>query len=166
MSDDLELTRPPGWWTTETYAAHNEALRRAEERFQTERDRRYSEVAVEREKALEIKNEADKAALGLAREIQTYKDEKANELREQINSERGLYATKEDVANAVDKVEATIQPLSDYITSQQGRSDATTEQKGVSTQWLLAIFGALFVVGGMGLSIVLTLVVLIANGKL
>ncbi len=69
-------------------------------------DRRYAEVNVEREKALKIKEEADKAALGLAREIQTYKDEKANQLREQINSERGVYATKEDLQSAIREIVA------------------------------------------------------------
>lgn len=44
--------------------------------------------------ALQIKETGDREALRLAREIQTYKDEKANELREQINSERNLYPTK------------------------------------------------------------------------
>jgi hypothetical protein len=129
-------------------------LRRADEKFHaererrhsevaTERDRRYSEVNVEKEKALKIKEEADKAALGLAREIQTYKDEKANELREQINSERGLYATKGDVTSAVEKVEAAIKPLSDYVQAQQGLTkgvglSATTLQNLI----LLAIAAA------------------------
>ena len=63
-------------------------------RFEEERDRRYTEVKNAEEKALRIKEQADRDALGLAREIQTYKDEKANELREQINSERNLYPTK------------------------------------------------------------------------
>jgi hypothetical protein len=46
-----------------------------------ERDRRYAEVNVEREKALKIKETADSEALKLARDIQTYKDEKSNQLR-------------------------------------------------------------------------------------
>ncbi len=75
-------------------AEHLAALRAADDRFAAERDRRYSEVNIEREKALKIKETADLAALSLAREIQTYKDEKANQLREQINSERNLYPTK------------------------------------------------------------------------
>jgi hypothetical protein len=95
---------------------------RAWARLAEERDRRYAEVNVEKEKALKIKETADLAALQLAREIQTYKDEKANELREQINSERGLYATKADVANAVRELSATIKPLSEYVSSQTGRS--------------------------------------------
>jgi hypothetical protein len=89
---------------------HLEALRLADRRFEDERDRRYSEVNIEREKALKIKETADLAALQLAREIQTYKDEKANELREQINSERGLYATNKD-----------IDPVKSYIAAQTGR---------------------------------------------
>jgi hypothetical protein len=86
---------------------HLAELRKADLAFDTERDRRYKEVAQEREKALKIKETADLAALQLAREIQTYKDEKANELREQISSERGLYATKDDLAAAIREVVAS-----------------------------------------------------------
>lgn len=89
---------------------HLEALRAADIRFNEERDRRYAEVNIEREKALKIKETADLAALGLAREIQNYKDEKANELREQISSERGLYATNKD-----------IDPIKSYVAAQTGR---------------------------------------------
>jgi hypothetical protein len=71
-------------------------------------DRRYAEVALEREKALRIKDDADKTALSLAREIQTYKDEKANELREQINSERGIYATKSELQAAMREIVAGV----------------------------------------------------------
>jgi len=74
-----------------------EALLDAERRFMEERNQRYAEVNTEREKALKIKEVADLKALDLARDIQVYKDEKANQLREQINSERGLYATNKDL---------------------------------------------------------------------
>lgn len=87
-----------------------------------ERDRRYAEVNIEREKALRIKEEADKVALQLAREIQVYKDEKANELRSQIERERGSYATKDDLAAASEKLEAIIKPITNYMLGQQGRS--------------------------------------------
>ncbi len=89
---------------------HLAAIRKGDLRFDAERDRRYAEVNIEREKALKIKETADLAALQLAREIQTYKDEKANLLREQINSERGLYATNKD-----------LEPLKAYVASQTGR---------------------------------------------
>lgn len=100
---------------------HLEALRVADDKFREERDRRYAEVNVEKEKALKIKETADLAALQLAREIQTYKDEKANELREQISSERGLYASQQDLSNVAEKLEAMIKPLVAYVNSNQGR---------------------------------------------
>jgi len=111
------------------------AVLRAEVR--AERDRRYAEVSVEREKALKIKEVADLAALQLAREIQTYKDEKANELRSQIERERGSYATQNDLRAAVERMEALIKPLSDYVLSQQGRGALSSSMIG----WLFAAAG-------------------------
>jgi hypothetical protein len=106
-----------------------EALRHSDDkvdqwifRFYEERDRRINEVNIEREKALKIKETADLAALGLAREIQTYKDEKANELRSQIERERGNYTTRGELASLSDKFETQLKPIADYVTSQQGRS--------------------------------------------
>jgi hypothetical protein len=117
---------------TITLQEHWEAIDAANEKFMAERDRRYSEVNIEREKALKIKEEADKAALGLAREIQSYKDEKANQLREQISSERGSYATKEDLASALREVAASIQPLSTYVAGMAGKTQQGSEQLGAS----------------------------------
>lgn len=112
---------------------HLEILRVADQSLITERDRRYAEVNVEKEKALKIKETADLAALQLAREIQTYKDEKANELREQINRERGLYVTRDELASAVRELQATIKPLTEYANSDAGRNigaaGSRTEQR-------------------------------------
>jgi len=116
-------------------------LREADERFHAERDRRYAEVALEREKALKIKEEADKAALSLARDIQVYKDEKANELRSQIERERGSYATKSDLSATIDKLEATIKPLSSYMAAQQGKT------QGLGVGWSILVSTVLMVVG-------------------
>lgn len=103
-------------------------------------DRRYTEVNLEKEKALKIKeegdkeamrikDESDKKALELQTETQKYKDEKANELREQINGERNLYVTKEQLS-----------PILEYVNSQQGRSS------GLNSGWG-------YLVGGIGLVI-------------
>jgi vacuolar-type H+-ATPase subunit H len=126
--------RRAGDWTIETYAIYNEALREADRRLQEERDRRYAEVKNAEEKALRVKEDADKTALGLQRENQQYKDEKANQLREQISSERGLYATKADVVAAVEKVQASIAPLISFVAGQQGRSTGQTTMWG----WIIA----------------------------
>jgi hypothetical protein len=92
---------------------HLAALRAADALLAAERDRRNTEVGVEKEKALRIKDTADRDALDLARQGQTYRDEQSNKLREQINSERGLYATKDDLANAVREMTAAIKPLTE-----------------------------------------------------
>lgn len=133
-------------WTIDTLAQHVEALRHEQEAFNAERDRRYAEVALEREKALKIKEEADKAALGLAREIQTYKDEKANELREQINSERGLYASKNDLSAMADKVDTQLKPINDFIATTRGQG-AGAQDSRVMIAWVAALAASLIAIG-------------------
>ena len=122
---------------------HLEALRRhdrrADEKFQMERDRRYTEVALEREKALKIKETADLAALQLAREIQTYKDEKANELRSQIERERGSYATQGDLRAAVEKLETAIAPVLTYIAGEQRHDSGTQTSRALLIGAITAI---------------------------
>jgi vacuolar-type H+-ATPase subunit E/Vma4 len=94
-----------------------------------ERDRRYAEVSLEREKAQKIREEADRRALQLADSIQQYKDEKANELRSQIERERGNYATQSDLKALAEKLEALIKPLAEFTYGLQGRSGARTDSR-------------------------------------
>lgn len=101
------------------------AIGASNRRFEDERDRRYTEVNIEREKALKIKEEADREALRLAREIQTYKDEKAGTLQSQFESERQGYATTADLSQAIDKVLEAVRPLADYVSAQQGGTKST-----------------------------------------
>ena len=103
-----------------TLREHFEALREADQR------------------ALQIKDKADEEALALAREIQAYKDEKANELREQINNERGVYVERREFEEfrqryvdahvaLEDKFDAQLKPINDYITGREGRSAGSTD---------------------------------------
>lgn len=131
-------------WTLAAYIAHNEALREAEAKFQGERDRRYAEVKSAEEKALRVKEEADKTALGLQRENQQYKDEKANQLREQISSERGLYASKSDLIAAMEKIQATLIPLVNTVASQSGSG------KGMEKMWGWIVAGAMLLLALFG----------------
>lgn len=94
--------------------------REAERILAEERDRRYAEVNVEKEKALKIKETADLAALQLARADQTYKDEQANKLREQINSERNIYVTQDQLAASVREMTSLVKPVTEYVSSQRG----------------------------------------------
>ena len=93
-------------WTVKTLQIYQEALRHADEKFFDERDRRYGEVKEAEEKALKIKERADEVALGLQRETQQYKDEKANELRSQIEREQGERATKVELQASVERLRA------------------------------------------------------------
>jgi vacuolar-type H+-ATPase subunit H len=121
-------------------------LRQANQAFDNERDRRYAEVKAAEEKALLVKQRADEQALGLAREIQTYKDEKANQLREQITGERGLYATKNDLSSAVDKLEVTMKPALEYVSSAAGRGVGVKDSQA-NIAWAVALVASLIAIG-------------------
>lgn len=135
-----ETEKSVSGWTVGTYAAHNEALRQAEARFQAERDLRYTQLREADQRALEIKSagekeakrikeEADSKALTLERETQSYKDEKANELREQISRERGLYVTQQELKGVTDKIDATMKPILDFVATQQGEKGGKLSQQ-------------------------------------
>jgi hypothetical protein len=108
---------------------HLEALRAADAALAAERDRRYSEVAAEKEKALRIKESADEKALDLASQIQTYKDQQHNGLLQQIDRERARYPTKDDLSAVTDKMQSQITPLTEYVVAQQGRSGGASESR-------------------------------------
>ena len=131
-------TRSNVAWTIDTLATHHDALRSMQEKLDNERDRRYAEVSLEREKALKIKERADFAALDLAREIQAYKDEKANQLREQINHERGQYASKSDLRAAIEKLEETLKPVVAFVAAAQGIRIGIADSRHLLT-WLLGL---------------------------
>lgn len=82
------MSNKPYWVETIPLREHLEAMRASDRELMEERDRRYAEVNVEREKALKIKETADLAALQLARESQTLKDENTEKMRNQIESDR------------------------------------------------------------------------------
>jgi hypothetical protein len=137
---------------------HLALIRELEDKLNQERDRRYAEVNIEREKALKIKEEADRTALTLAREnqnlkdenqkqVQLYRDEKANELREQINKERNLYASKEDLANLLAAVDTKFEPLNNFVNNQTG-GDAKTARIMAMAIGVAVIIGAVISVIG------------------
>ena len=116
-------------WTLDTFAIHAEALRQADIRFEDERDRRYTEVNIEKEKALKIKETADLAALQLARESQSLKELQNDALRDKTLSESGIYATNASVSAAIDQLKASLQPLIDFVSASKGAS------KGSEVTW-------------------------------
>jgi len=86
-------------WNVLALKEHFDALRAADQR------------------ALQIKENADRIALELAREIQTYKDEKANELRAQIEAERGRYLTVESYQQGHRELEKIVAAQGETITA-------------------------------------------------
>jgi vacuolar-type H+-ATPase subunit H len=133
--------------TTETVT-----IREHLEAIQEANDRRYAEVALARAEALRIKEVADEKALDLAREIQTYKDEKANELREQISQERGTYITSEVYNERHEELIRRISELEKTDSSYKGKSE------GLSTS-------AKFLLGTITvMTFIIPLIVLVANG--
>jgi hypothetical protein len=138
-------------WTMSAYIAHNEAMRRMEEKFQSERDRRYSEVDIEKQKALRIKETADLAALSLARESQQYKDQQADMMRDKSLAASGIYATTADLTNVVEKMEKALKPLVEFVNAQQGADKGSALTKS----------GLISIITTTGT--ILTIIVLIAN---
>ena len=141
-----KTTKPPHGWSTDTYATHVALLREADMRFENERDRRYTEVNIEKEKALKIKETADLAALQLARESQSLKELQNDALRDKTLSESGIYATNASVTNLFDQMSIKIQAVLDQVSTIKGNS------KGSEMTWgkiagtatvLIAVFIAL-----------------------
>jgi hypothetical protein len=133
MADEHERGEPlnhaAAEWTVDTLAIYSEALRKAEERFQTERDRRYAEVKIEEEKALKIKEEADARALVLASENQRLRDAAHNELLTQWRQDRSTFASRTDLAGAVEKLEALIKPSLEWVAGRRGRDAGGLETR-------------------------------------
>jgi vacuolar-type H+-ATPase subunit H len=107
--------------------------------------REFDQLREADQRALSIKEAANQAALELAREHQRYRDEQANNLREQINNERGEYVTRAELEAAVAKIEAELKPVLSFMSSQQGRAS------GISAQMSLFITLAALAVSVMAI---------------
>lgn len=133
-------------WTVDTLMEYGRALRIADHRFSEERDRRYAEVALEREKALKIKETGDRDALELARQIQTYKDEQHNGIVQQMDRLQATYATKSEVAALGERFDTALAPVLIWVASQQGQATAAADARSnqyLSNGQLLGVVGAI-----------------------
>lgn len=99
-------------------------------RVMEERDRRYTEVQRERDKALVIQASN-----------QAYRDEKANELREQISEERGKYVSQQELAGALSEIKAILTPVVEYVASQQGSRQGHLDLRQLISWGIAAILG-------------------------
>lgn len=133
---------PSGGWTIETLKEYLDAQDVANRRFEDERDRRYTEVNIEKEKALKIKETADLAALSLARESQTYKEQQNDALRDKNLQDSGVYAKTSDVAQMFNDLTKKLDPFLTYVTAQQGSSNQGDKIWGKGTTMIALCVGA------------------------
>lgn len=142
-------------WTLPAYIEHNEQML-------VERDRRYDDLQEERDRALAEQARLREEALRLAREAQHYRDEQSNNLRAQIEQERGSYVTRVEsdqnitrlealVVSSVERIDVTLKPLVEYVAVQQGR------RSGFSSTGAIVV-GSVATIGA-----ILTIVIIIAN---
>lgn len=100
-------------------AQHSAAMADAEHRFAAERDRRYTEVQIEREKALQIKEVADAKALVLAAALQAEKDERKNDVLSRWDADRNTFVTRTEFVTAIDtlgeRFSLALKPLNDFM---------------------------------------------------
>jgi len=134
-----ELT---GGWTIGTLKEYMDAQAEAQARFEDERDRRYTEVNIEKEKALKIKETADLAALSLARESQTYKEQQNDALRDKNLQDSGVYAKNSDVAQMIGDLKKSLEPFLNYVTTQQGGENKGESIWGKGTTLIALLVGA------------------------
>jgi hypothetical protein len=132
--DELRELTPHGYVSLREYmdARFKDQDKAIEVAFTAQKEALAAARAADKD-ALAIKERADRDALQLARDQQTYKDEQANRLREQLGQERGTYATKSDLAALSSKLEAMIAPLNTNMSMQQGRSS------GMDKGWAMLI---------------------------
>lgn len=159
MSNDLEagggasITTDPAAGTSSatdvSLREYEDSIEKWRYRFYEERDRRLTEVGVEREKALKIKEEADKAALELDRQIRAYKDEKQNEFRGALDDLSQKMATRRELEDTKGTIQVALKPLVDYVSAQQGRSQGI----GVSANILVVGLYLLIAVAGLYFSL-------------
>jgi soluble cytochrome b562 len=65
-----------------------------------------------------VKEQAALRALALQAETQKYKDEKANDLRSQIERERGNYVNQDQHQALIGKIDDALKPLQEFMVSQ------------------------------------------------
>lgn len=140
----------------DNFASYIVALREDARRFEEERDRRYTEVNIEREKALKIKETADRDAMALARESQTYKEQQSDILRDKNLAESGVYARTADVDASIEKLGLTVTAQIEALLTKiepfmSGSISQTGQQQGAKITWgkiYAAITAGAAVLGG------------------
>lgn len=126
---------------------HFNLLRTEQHRFDEERDRRYKEVGVEREKATVV-------ALNAAND----KAERHNDLISANERATAQMATKTDLESAMREIHATMIPLSEFMTATLAARQTidTAKQSGqVSMGMMIAAMGAVVGIAAIIVTVIL-----------
>lgn len=117
--------------------------------IQEANDRRYSEVADQRDTALTIGKTADDKALNLAQELRTLLDSKAEQARDKNLGERGTFATQADLADVLREIKGIISPITATLaTLVAAESQHTGSAAGVQMT-IGRLFGSIAALGGV-----------------
>ncbi len=136
-------------WTTDTLRVLLDERQRWQQRFEDERDRRLSEVAVEREKALKIKEEADQRALELARQINDLHLEALNGEQARLAADRERFVNRE----AYDQQQKDFASWRDAVNASLALGAGTRQGLGQFWAVLVAILGVALAIGGFILAL-------------
>jgi len=121
------------------------ALREADLRFDAERDRRLTEVAQERERAIQIKQEADRTALELARQINDLHLAALNGEQARLLADRERFLSRE----VFDQEQKTFSAWRDTVNS--NLSLGTGRATGISATWGVLVAGIATVAAVVGI---------------
>lgn len=98
------------------------------QRFEDERDRRYSDLRAADQRALQIKEAADATALVLAAELQKEKDERKNDVLARWDADRNTFMTRVEYntahQNLIERFEASLSALGAGQSSQAAGTSA------------------------------------------
>ena len=98
------------------------------ERFENERDRRYTDLRAADQRALQIKETADATALTLAAALQAEKDERKNDVLARWDSDRNTFLTRSEYntahQNLIERFEASLAVLNAAQSGQTAGSSA------------------------------------------
>ncbi len=97
------------------------------DRFEVERDRRYTDLRAADQRALQIKETADATALTLAAALQAEKDERRNDILERWNDDRSTFLSRLEYKTSHDAVLEKIELLTG------------TRRGGLQTAWGVAL---------------------------
>ncbi len=119
-------------WSVGTLAIYNEALRKADERFEAERDRRITELRKQSEKALKLQHSEYERRLSAL-----------NHAHDQAREVQRTYVTDEKFGDFVKRYEENREIVAKALTLAEGKTTGSLDARYV----IFAVIGFIFAFG-------------------